>query len=118
MRPHQRENAGARSQLPLAVLIKKILMKMLSWLSFMVAAALLYRTFQLIKNIFFHSLSHIPGPRLAAASRLYEWYYDCVLIGQYCFKIRDLHDEYGNEFSPSDVMPTNSERTYHTHRSK
>ncbi|KAI1760614.1 cytochrome P450 [Hypoxylon sp. FL1150] len=40
-------------------------------------------------------LAHIPGPRLAALTYLYEAYYDLWLGGQYVFKIIELHEEYG-----------------------
>ncbi|KAE9966432.1 hypothetical protein EG328_008916 [Venturia inaequalis] len=74
---------------------KSLPMEILWWFSSTLVATILYITFKAIKNIFFHPLSHIPGPKLAAASRLYEWYHDCILTGQFCFKIRHLHDEYG-----------------------
>ncbi|KAI0838317.1 cytochrome P450 [Hypoxylon sp. FL0890] len=40
-------------------------------------------------------LAHIPGPRLAALTHLYEAYYDVWLGGQYTFKIMELHKKYG-----------------------
>ncbi|KAF2728852.1 cytochrome P450 [Polyplosphaeria fusca] len=44
---------------------------------------------------FLDPLRHIPGPRLAALTRLYEAYYDIWLDGQYTFKIIELHEKYG-----------------------
>ncbi|KAK4695743.1 hypothetical protein P7C71_g2073, partial [Lecanoromycetidae sp. Uapishka_2] len=46
-------------------------------------------------RMYFDSLSHIPGPKLAAASLWYEFYYDVVVKGQYTYKIRELHEKYG-----------------------
>nr|UVI58166.1 cytochrome P450 monooxygenase [Aspergillus subramanianii] len=46
-------------------------------------------------ELFFSPLSHIPGPKLAACTRLYEFYYDIVLHGRYTFKIAELHRKYG-----------------------
>ncbi|KAF4462954.1 cytochrome P450 [Fusarium albosuccineum] len=43
----------------------------------------------------FHRLARFPGPRLAAATRYYEGYYDVWKGGQYTFKIGRLHKEYG-----------------------
>ncbi|KAL1875695.1 hypothetical protein VTK73DRAFT_9950 [Phialemonium thermophilum] len=40
-------------------------------------------------------ISHTPGPRLAAMTWAYEFYYDAVLGGKYTFKIIDLHRQYG-----------------------
>lgn len=43
----------------------------------------------------FHPLAHFPGPKLAALSKWYEFYYDVVLKGQFTFQIQDLHKKYG-----------------------
>jgi len=46
-------------------------------------------------RLFFHPLSKIPGPKLAAISRIYDFYYDCILGGKFVFKIEELHKQYG-----------------------
>lgn len=51
--------------------------------------------YQAIYRVFFHSLAKVPGPRLAALTHLYEFYFDAILQGQYAFKIDALHDQYG-----------------------
>lgn len=48
-----------------------------------------------VYRIWFSPLSKFPGPKLAAATLWYEFYYDVVLTGQYTFKIKDLHQKYG-----------------------
>lgn len=48
-----------------------------------------------VRRLYFSPISHIPGPKLAAATWWYEFYYDIVLGGQYTFKIIDLHKKYG-----------------------
>lgn len=68
-----------------------------------VAVALLWAVTESIRRLFFHPISHIPGPRLAALTWWYEFYYDVVLPGKYIFKIQELHREYGN-LSFSDSM--------------
>lgn len=47
-----------------------------------------------------HPLSHIPGPRLAAASYLYEAYHDWWRGGKFGHEIRRMHECYG-EFCES-----------------
>ncbi|KAL6714742.1 hypothetical protein ACLMJK_008167 [Lecanora helva] len=48
-----------------------------------------------VYRMFFNRLSHIPGPKLAAATLWYEFYYDVILKGRYTFKIKELHEKYG-----------------------
>lgn len=43
----------------------------------------------------FHPLAKFPGPKLAAATRLYEAYYDVLQGGKYIFQIGELHKQYG-----------------------
>ena len=48
-----------------------------------------------VRRLFFSNLAHVPGPRLAALTSWYEFYYDVVQPGRYVWKIKDLHAEYG-----------------------
>ncbi|POS78532.1 cytochrome P450 [Diaporthe helianthi] len=48
-----------------------------------------------IRRLFLHPLAHIPGPRLAALTWWYEFYFDVIQPGQYIFKIHELHRRYG-----------------------
>lgn len=59
--------------------------------SFLLSVAALY-----IYRAFFDSLSHIPGPKLAAASLWYEFYYDVIKRGRYTWEIGRMHEKYGN----------------------
>ncbi|PVH83062.1 cytochrome P450 monooxygenase [Cadophora sp. DSE1049] len=43
----------------------------------------------------FSPISHFPGPKLAALTYWYEFYYDLMQRGQFVFKIQELHDRYG-----------------------
>ncbi|KAJ4316738.1 hypothetical protein N0V94_005295 [Neodidymelliopsis sp. IMI 364377] len=43
----------------------------------------------------FHPLSRFPGPKIAAASYLYEAYYDWWLLGRYGKAIARMHEQYG-----------------------
>ncbi|KAK0749537.1 cytochrome P450 CYP542B3 [Schizothecium vesticola] len=58
----------------------------------LVAAYTLYGVFW---RLHLSPIAHIPGPRLAALTWWYEFYYDIVLGGQYVFKMADLHKQYG-----------------------
>lgn len=48
-----------------------------------------------VYRMYFDPLSKIPGPKLAAASLWYEFYYDVVKKGRYTWKIWEMHDKYG-----------------------
>ena len=62
----------------------------LAFVSFIV-----YRFYVVIYRLFFHPLAKIPGPKLAAATTLYESYYDFFKGGTFTFRVRNLHKEYG-----------------------
>ena len=47
------------------------------------------------QRLFFSPVSKFPGPKLAAATFWYEFYYDVAKRGQYTWKIRELHQKYG-----------------------
>ena len=49
----------------------------------------------IIFRLYFHPLAKFPGPRLAAATLWYEFFYDCILFGQYTFRIGRMHEKYG-----------------------
>lgn len=58
-----------------------------------------YRLLLALYNISpFHPLYKFPGPRLAAASYLYEAWYDLVKVGRYSWEIKAMHDKYGMSF--------------------
>lgn len=56
---------------------------------------LIYVVQLVIQRLWLSPLAHIPGPRLAALTQYYEFYYDIILGGQYTFKIIDMHEQYG-----------------------
>jgi cytochrome P450 len=60
-----------------------------------------YRVLLALYNISpFHPLARFPGPKIAAASYLYEAWYDWILIGRYGHKIREMHERYGTSPFP------------------
>ncbi|QSZ35469.1 hypothetical protein DSL72_008339 [Monilinia vaccinii-corymbosi] len=60
-----------------------------------VASFLVYQIGLVLYRLYFSPIAKFPGPKLAAASLWYEFYYDVWLEGQYTFKIRELHRVYG-----------------------
>lgn len=48
-----------------------------------------------VYRAFYDSLSHIPGPKLAAATLWYEFYYDVIKKGRYAWEIGKMHEKYG-----------------------
>ena len=48
-----------------------------------------------LSRLYLSPLSTIPGPKLAALTSWYEFYYDVILPGRYVFKIQELHSQYG-----------------------
>lgn len=50
-------------------------------------------------NLFRHPLAHIPGPKLAAATYLYQTYYGLVGGSRYYQEIARLHDKYGKNLT-------------------
>ena len=60
-----------------------------------VVLSLLLTIFGAIRRLYFHPLAHIPGPKLAALTWWYEFYFDVVQQGRYVFQIMELHKQYG-----------------------
>lgn len=61
------------------------------------AAIVIFVTYiaRIIYSVYLGPLSKFPGPKLAAATLGYEFYYDIILKGRYTWKIRELHEKYG-----------------------
>ena len=63
-----------------------------------VAAAIftaLYTLCLVIYRLYFSPLAKFPGPKLAAATRWYEFYYDVVQRNRFSWQIQKMHDQYG-----------------------
>lgn len=59
------------------------------------AAWFAYIVYLAIYRLYLHPLADFPGPKLAALSKWYEFYYEVVLVGQFTFHIQELHKKYG-----------------------
>ncbi|GAO14689.1 uncharacterized protein UV8b_04626 [Ustilaginoidea virens] len=71
---------------------KLSLARVLAWCF---AAFVLHRIYRCVYNLYFHPLSKFPGPRLAAATSLYEFWFDVIRDGLYIWEVEKMHDKYG-----------------------
>ncbi|KAL1882890.1 hypothetical protein Daus18300_000528 [Diaporthe australafricana] len=70
--------------------------ELIHWTALISAAWLAYHVLKALYNISpLHPLYKIPGPRLAAASYLNEFYHDIILGGRYTHAIKRMHEEFG-----------------------
>lgn len=58
-------------------------------------ALLSYVAYVALYRLYFSPLAHVPGPKLAAITTLYEFYHDCIRLGQFVFQLDELHEQYG-----------------------
>lgn len=54
-----------------------------------------YLLLRSIYRLFFHPLSKFPGPKIAAVTRAYEFYYDGIKGGMYMWEVQKMHEKYG-----------------------
>jgi hypothetical protein len=50
----------------------------------------------ILHRLFFSPIAGFPGPKLAAASGWYEFYYDVLKPGMYIYEIEKMHEKYGS----------------------
>lgn len=56
-------------------------------------------------RLYWSPLAGYPGPKLAALSNWYEFYYDVILQGKFTLHIQELHKQYGQVLHPTSCMP-------------
>lgn len=66
------------------------------------AIALVLGLLTVIYRLYAHPLAGFPGPKLAAATFLYEFYYDIIKGGMYIWEIERMHEKYGTSTSSLD----------------
>ncbi|KAJ5238402.1 hypothetical protein N7468_003021 [Penicillium chermesinum] len=59
------------------------------------AGLVFYHSLKTIYRLWFHPLSKFPGPKLAAATSVYEFYYSVIQDGMFPWKIKEMHEIYG-----------------------
>ena len=64
--------------------------------------------FKIIYRLTYHPLATFPGPKIAAITYLYEYYYDLLHGkgpgGRYHIRIDKLHEKYGKEAVKYDLV--------------
>lgn len=60
-----------------------------------VLSSFIYNVYLVIYRLWFSPLAKFPGPKFAAASFWYEFYYDYWLDGKYLFEVEKMHKKYG-----------------------
>ena len=60
------------------------------------ASVVMYACGVAIYNLYFSPLAGFPGPKIAAATGYYEFYYDFFKKGKYVFEIERMHKKYGS----------------------
>lgn len=63
------------------------------------AAYAIYLVSLAIYRLYFSPLAKFPGPKLAALSNWYEFYYDVLKEGDFTWHIQKLHREYGKTWT-------------------
>ncbi|KAK3070560.1 hypothetical protein LTR53_010241 [Teratosphaeriaceae sp. CCFEE 6253] len=58
-------------------------------------AALISLSAAVIRRLYFHPLSAFPGPRLAAATKAYQFYFDVLQRGKLPWALLRMHEQYG-----------------------
>ncbi|RDW83579.1 cytochrome P450 [Aspergillus mulundensis] len=69
------------------------------------AAVSVYLAAIAIYRLYLSPIAHFPGPRLAALTVFYEFYWEAVRNGQFTFHIGELHKKYGSivRISPTEL---------------
>ena len=55
----------------------------------------LYAVYGAVWRLYFSPLAKYPGPKLAALTQWYEFYYDIIKWNRFSWEIERLHDVYG-----------------------
>jgi hypothetical protein len=60
-----------------------------------IAAVTLYTVYGAIYRLYLSPVAKFPGPKLAALTFWYEFYFDIVKHGSYVYEIKRMHEKYG-----------------------
>ncbi|KAK7528152.1 cytochrome P450 [Phyllosticta citriasiana] len=72
---------------------------------FLAFAVLGYIVSKIVYRLVFHPLASVPGDKIAAATLLYEFFWDAVMGGKYVFRIAEMQERHGPvvRISPREV---------------
>jgi hypothetical protein len=91
--------AAAKTPYVMAVImVFERMLLLVPWIALLFSAGVFSTV---LYRLYFHPLANVPGPRLAAATWLYEIYFDLFLGGKFGFEIGRLHVVYGELCMPS-----------------
>lgn len=77
-----------------------------------------YYALRSILRLYFHPLSKIPGPKLAAITGYYEFYFNVIKRGTFIWELERLHKIYGQLHEAGAVLSAHlSIRAYRTDHS-
>ena len=72
------------------------MLSLFSYLALCVISGFVHLLVLIIHRLYFSLIAHIPGPRLAALTYFYQFYYDLwPYQGQFIFQYAKLHEGYG-----------------------
>lgn len=74
-----------------------------SWINVvasLMSLQLAYTIYAVVTRLFLSPLRGIPGPKLAALTSWYEFYFDAIQQGKFVSKIKKLHSQYGMAVLP------------------
>ncbi|RYP76853.1 hypothetical protein DL769_003539 [Monosporascus sp. CRB-8-3] len=63
------------------------------------ASLFVYGAFLVIYRLYLSPIAKFPGPKLAAATDWYEFYYHIVKDGKFGKEVQRMHEKYGNVFN-------------------
>ena len=78
-----------------------------SWAEIVAAVCILqlgWLIYGVVYRLFLSPLAKLPGPKLAALTSWYEFYFDVIQPGKFVWKIKDLHEQYGTCVTPTPLF--------------
>ena len=76
------------------------------WLILSLCALVIYSVSTVVYRLYFHPLAKFPGPKIAAATRWCEFYYDVAKKGHLIWEIEKWHQQYGRLTNICITIPT------------